>query len=202
MGRRPRPFASQPPAPVCVALGALALGACDRDDRPAPDPDPAPAVAAAPAATRTIPIGTTFAVRVNEELTTAAHRPGDPFTATVLGPLVGPDGVELVPSGAVARGRVTAVTELGPGVQTLSLTLAFEALSFRGRSMPLQAVVEEVADRPADMAPRIAAAGVAAGTVIPVEVAAGAGRLPRGTRLTLRVTEPVQLDVRRPGQPF
>jgi hypothetical protein len=167
------------------------LPACNGDDgRVAPAPQAIPA-AREPAPI--LPTGTTFVVRVNEELTTERSRPGDPFTATLMGPLVDADGAELVPSGATVRGRVTAVSPPGPADGRAALTLAFEVMTFGWRSRPMRGVIEEVVGRGDELSPRVAAAGVEAGTVVPVDVTAGAGRLPRGARLSVRLIEPVDL---------
>ena len=56
---------------------------------------------------------------------------------------MGPDGSVLIPSGATVRGRVTAVDKSDNVGDMAVIKLAFETISFGGRSYPLQATVVE-----------------------------------------------------------
>jgi hypothetical protein len=181
---------------LALAPLLLLLPACNGDGRrPGAGAEPLQAPAVQPRQTRAVlPAGTQFTVRVNQELRTDRSRPGDPFTASLMGELVDARGTELVPSGATVRGRVTAVSPPGPGGEWASLTIGFEALSFGGASFPLHGLVDQVVGREGLAAPRTAAGGPAAGTVIPVETVEGSGRLPRGARLSIRLLESVQLS--------
>jgi hypothetical protein len=126
---RPRP-ASRPPAP-----------------RPRPAPtrtaDPEPAPSAPRSVTSTVPVGSTFAVTLNEELSTAANKAGDAFTATLQEPILDSNGDVLIPSGATVRGRVTRVDHSERVGETGVLNVAFESISYDGRSYPLEASVME-----------------------------------------------------------
>ena len=65
---------------------------------PAPPTGPAPRTV-----TLSVPTGTTFAVQLNETLSTDKSVPGDPFTATLADPIVGLDGTVRrchIPGGA------------------------------------------------------------------------------------------------------
>src|SRR5690606_21124661 len=88
---------SEPPAPRPAA------------PKRAPEPESASKRAStSPPAVRpamlVVPIGTTFAVRLNETLATDQNQVGDPFTATLVDPIVDLEGRVLLPSGAVVRG--------------------------------------------------------------------------------------------------
>lgn len=126
---RPRP-ASRPPAP-----------------RPRPTPtrtaDPEPAPSAPRSVTSTVPVGSTFAVTLNEELSTAANKAGDGFTATLQEPILDSNGDVLIPSGATVRGRVTRVDHSERVGETGVLNVAFESISYDGKSYPLEASVME-----------------------------------------------------------
>lgn len=118
--------------------------------RPAPvrrtterTPAPAPTRNAPRTVTSTAPAGTTFAVTLNETLSTDRNTPGDGFTATLQEPIVDSDGNVLVPSGATVRGRVTSVKKSGNVGQTAVINVAFESVSFGGKSYPLDATVIE-----------------------------------------------------------
>jgi hypothetical protein len=51
----------------------------------------------------------TFHVRMNNSLNSGSARIGDTFSTTVIDPVYSANGVELVPSGSIINGRVTAV---------------------------------------------------------------------------------------------
>jgi hypothetical protein len=96
----------------------------EREPESEPLPDavrPEPRVALATAS-----VGTTFAVTLNETLSTETNQVGDMFTATLEAPIRSVDGDVVVPAGAVVRGRLTQV-EAGPRGESNSL--AFESIS-------------------------------------------------------------------------
>ena len=135
-----------------------------RREEPRPTPQPR-------TVTRSVPTGTTFAIRMNEELSTQNTQAGDAFTATLSDPIVDADGTVLVPAGATVRGRVTAVSASGRVGQTAAIKLAFEAVSFGGESYPLQASVQraDVQTKTRTSAGQTAgkvAAGAAAGAIL------------------------------------
>lgn len=205
--------ATPPPAPAPTP----------RPPAPAPAPPPAPAPAPEPVV-RMVPSGTSFAIRLNETLSTETNAVGDGFTATVADPIVGPDGTVLIPAGAVVRGRVTAVNKSDNISETAVIKLAFEAVSFGGRSYPLQATVIEanperrsrrtageqaarvaagaaagailgqVLGRNTESTVRGAVIGAAAGTAIAMGTADVDAVLPSGSRMVIRLDAPVQID--------
>src|SRR5690606_42127877 len=89
------------------------------------------------------PDGTTIAERINETLAPNGSQPVQPVTATIADRSVGLDGTVLFPSGAKVRGRVTAVDKSDRVGETAVIKLAFESVSFDGRSFPMQATVVE-----------------------------------------------------------
>ena len=121
--------------------------------------------------TRTVPVGTTVSLRMNEELSTERNQAGDAFTARLEDPIVDVDGNVIVPAGATVRGRVTAVSPSGRVGETAAIKLAFEAISFGGESYPLEASVQsaDVQERSRTSAGETAgkvAAGAAAGAIL------------------------------------
>src|SRR5215813_3067897 len=62
----------------------------------------------------------TFHVRMNDSLNSGSARIGDTFSTTVIDPVYSTNGVELIPSGSIVTGRVTAVQKAqkdgNPGV--------------------------------------------------------------------------------------
>jgi hypothetical protein len=139
--------------------------------RPTRTADPAPAPAAPRIVTSTAPVGTTFAITLNETLSTKSNVPGDGFTATLQEPILDADGNVLIPSGATVRGRVTRVDKSDRVGETAVLNVAFESISYDGQSFPLEAsVVEANPERrtrqtTGQQAGKVAA-GAAAGAII------------------------------------
>lgn len=151
-----------------------------RAPRSTPSPSPAPrrtASTPAPRAnaprtvTSTVPSGSTFAVTLNETLSTSANSAGDGFTATLSEAILDADGDVLIPAGATVRGRVTRVSKSGNVGETAVINVAFESIAYGGRSYPLEATVIEAnperrtRQSTGEQAGKVAA-GAAAGAVI------------------------------------
>jgi hypothetical protein len=142
--------------------------------RPSPTPstsDRTPAPAAPRRVTSTAAAGTTFAISLNETLSTRTNQVGDGFTGTLSEPIMDTDGNVLIPAGATVRGRVTTVQKSGNVTQTGVLGLAFEAISYGGNNYPLDATVIEAnpekttRQSTGEQAGKVAA-GAAAGAVL------------------------------------
>jgi hypothetical protein len=123
-----------------------------RNPNPSPRPSPTPSrvnntPAPRPTAPRTVSstasAGTTFAISLNETLSTGSNQAGDAFTATLQEPILDADGDVVVPAGATVRGRVTQVNKSGNVGETAVIHLAFESVAFGGKSYPLEATVVE-----------------------------------------------------------
>lgn len=169
----------------------------------------------------TVPVGTTFAIRMNEELSTKQNQAGDAFTATLDDPIVDAQGRVIIPAGATVRGRVTAVAPSTRVGQTAAMKLAFEAISFDGESYPLQATVQsadvqqDTRTSTAETAGKVAAGaaagailgqvlgkntestlkgaaiGAAAGTAIAMGTSDVDAVLPQGAQVIVRVDQPI-----------
>jgi hypothetical protein len=171
-----------------------------------------------------IPAGTSFAVQLNQTLSTETNSAGDSFTATLSDPIIAGDGTTLIPAGATVRGRVTRVEKSDRVGETAVISVAFEAISFGGRSFPLQAtVIEANPERrtrtsTAEQAGKVAAGaaagailgqvlgkdrqstlrgavvGAAAGTAIAMGTADVDAVLPTGSRIVIRLDQPIQIE--------
>ncbi|MBW3553672.1 MAG: hypothetical protein KY466_09180 [Gemmatimonadetes bacterium] len=171
--------------------------------------------------TQTVPTGTTFAIRMNDQLSTETSKAGDAFTATLTDPIVDAAGNVIVPAGATVRGRVTAVAASNRVGQTAAIKLAFEAISFGGESYPLQASVEradveqknrtpgtetagkiaagaaagailgQVLGKDTESTLKGAAIGAAAGTAIAMGTSDVDAVLPRGAEVVIRLDQPI-----------
>jgi hypothetical protein len=169
----------------------------------------------------TVPVGTTFAIRMNEELSTRRNQAGDAFTARLEDPIVDAQGRVIIPAGATVRGRVTAVAPSTRVGQTAAMKLAFEAISFDGESYPLQATVQsadveqdtrtstaetagkvaagaaagailgQVLGKDTESTLKGAAIGAAAGTAIAMGTSDVDAVLPQGAQVIVRVDQPI-----------
>ncbi|HEX2166869.1 MAG TPA: glycine zipper 2TM domain-containing protein [Longimicrobiales bacterium] len=119
----------------------------ERTPTPAPQPAPrreAPTQAPAPqprVVTSTVPMGTSMSLTLNQTLSTETNRVGDSFTATLQSAVRDGSGNVLIPAGATVRGRLTGVNKSGHVGETGMLKLAFEAVSFGGRSYAMDGTV-------------------------------------------------------------
>lgn len=86
-------------------------------------PQPAPVV---------VPDGTVLHIRINQRISVKTSHEGDPFDGTIVNP-VAVNGVEVIPAGSIARGRVVASHKRGhfKGRSVLELTLT--GLDVNGR---------------------------------------------------------------------
>jgi hypothetical protein len=95
------------------------------------------------AASMTIPAGTTLAVRMSGEIDSERSQAGEMFRATIDGPVT-INGQVVLPAGAEAIGRLTAVTQPGRFRGRSTITMELTALNFDGRSVGiLTAVYQE-----------------------------------------------------------
>lgn len=228
IGAQPQP---QPEAPPRAAPRPQSQ---QRARTPAPVPAPPPRepqreqapVSREPrTVTASAGVGTTFAVTLNETLSTETNRVGDMFTATLPSPIRAEDGQIVVPAGAVIRGRLTQVDKSGHVGETGVIALAFESISFEGQSLALDGTVvkanpQRKSRTSTGQTVGTAAAGAAAGavlgrvigkdakgTIAGAVIGAAAGTaiamgtadvdvvLPAGSELVIRLDSP--LEVRR-----
>lgn len=199
----------------------------DADERPATSareetgaPEPVREEPPAPA-TATVAAGTTVSLTLDQELSTAANRKGDSFTATVSAPVIEGSRV-LIPEGAVVRGTVTALQEARDDKPPM-LTVDFESIEVRGESSDLAATLTEADvetnQKMKGKGKKIgggaaagglvggllggdvkgaligAAVGSAAGTAITLATQEGQAVLPAGTPMKIRVDESLQVRI-------
>jgi hypothetical protein len=119
----------------------------ERTPTPTPQPqprreEPTPAPAPVPrAVTSTVAMGTTMSMTLNETLSTDRNTVGDAFTATLSSAITDANGTVIIPAGAQVRGRLTQVNKSGHVGETGVIALAFEAVSFGGRSYAMDGTV-------------------------------------------------------------
>lgn len=221
----PVPQAEQPRPPQRTPTPPpAARPAPQREAPPSPSPEPAPPPQPQPRAVApSVPMGTSMSLTLNETLSTEHNRVGDSFTATLQQAITDANGRVLVPAGATVRGRLTQVEKSGHVGATGIIKLAFEAVSFGGRSYPVDATVvranpqrqnrtstqEQVAKVAAGAAAgailgrvlgrdtrstlKGAAVGAAAGTAIAMGTADVDVVLPAGSEMLIRLDSPIVL---------
>lgn len=190
--------------------------------------EPAPRPARQPSQPRVttfpVPAGTTFAVRMNDELSTQTSAVGETFTATLAEPIIGADGRTLIPAGATVRGRVTESRKSGNAGQQAYLKIDFTSVSFGGRSYAIDAttldaearlrsrssttekaatvgggaaigaVLGQVIGRDTRSTVAGAAIGAAAGTAVAMGTDDVDAVIPAGGRVTVRLDNTVRVD--------
>jgi hypothetical protein len=190
----------------------------------APQPDPTPQPAPAPRiAAQSVPMGTNMSLTLNQTLSTESNRVGDAFSATLQQAITDANGEVIVPAGATIRGRLTQVEKSGHVGATGIIKLAFESVSFCGRSFPIDATVvranpvrqnrtttqEQAAKVAAGAAAgavlgrvlgkdtrstiKGAAAGAVAGTAIAMGTADVDVVLPAGSEMVIRLDTPIEI---------
>lgn len=114
---------------------------------PAPTPAPAPEPVRPRTVTLSAPAGSTFAVRLNEAVSTRSHSVGQSFTATLSEPLIASNGTTLIPAGATVRGQVTESRKSGSAGQEAYIDITFTSVSHDGNSYPIDASTVNVPSR-------------------------------------------------------
>jgi hypothetical protein len=105
-----------------------------RQATPSPAPSPSPAPAQPRVVSYPVAAGTTFSVRLNEQLSTRSHGAGSSFTATLTEAILAPNGTVLIPAGATVRGQVVDSRESGRAGQEAHLSVQFTSISTGGRT--------------------------------------------------------------------
>ncbi len=90
-----------------------------------------------------IPAGQEIDVRLNTSLSSETAKPEQRFEATTVVDVM-QDGQLLVPAGSVVRGVVSAVKPAGRVERTGSMTLSFDQVQVRGRSVPIRGMATQV----------------------------------------------------------
>lgn len=126
---------------TAAALAILGLAACGaRTSTIESGGDVAASTeAVTPIDNRTLPVGATLTATLDQALGTATNKAGDTFTATVSSDLRAQNGTVVVPAGAKIHGRVTATDDSDNAMEPALIRLAFDRISFGGRSYPFSA---------------------------------------------------------------
>lgn len=174
-----------PPAPPANQEAASAQPAPPPDSGPPAEPAAAPSPAAAPnpsaqqsapaAQTITIPAGTSMLIRMIDEVDSSTSKIGDPFQASLEGPLVVGDTV-VAPKGADVFGQLQKVKSAGKISGAPQLTLALTSIRINGKVVSVDSTTYELAgkSRGSQSAERIGG-GAVAGAIIGGIIGGGRG---------------------------
>ena len=171
-----------------------------------------------------VPSGTVIQIRLDQELSTTSNEVGDPFTGTVMAPIV-IRGKTAIPATSRVHGRITAVERTKQSSGAAILKLDFTDVEIGGKTHPLEvSMVEanpEIRSRTStgEAAAKIGAAtaggailgrilggdgkssalgaiaGAAAGTAIVLGTRDADAVLPAGSIVKLRTAEPLHLHL-------
>jgi hypothetical protein len=137
---------------LAAFLTALLTAPASSAPLPAPQgvtPSAQPSAPTSPAALPTVPSGTRFLVRLDNELSTRKHKVNKKFKGKTLEPLQGADGTILAP-GAEIRGHISRIEPAGMTGRA-RLWLTFDEIQARAGKMPL---IAEVVSVPGDFSVR------------------------------------------------
>ena len=188
-----------------------------------PAPTPAPEPSRPRTVTLSAPAGSTFAVRMNQEVSTR-NSPGETFTATLSEPLIASDGTTLIPAGATVRGQVTESRKSGRSGEDAYIGITFTSVSHDGNTYPIDASTVTVPsklvtrDSNVEKAAKVgggaaigaivgrvigggtkgtiagAAVGAAAGTAVAMGTADVDRVIPSGSQVTVRLDSSVRVE--------
>jgi hypothetical protein len=205
---------------LCLGVGACSSA----ESRDAPESSDAPEgrteVPTTPTV-RTLEAGTTMSFTVDRTVSTDTDGIGDAFTATLLSPVFDSDGNELVAAGSPSTWVVTeASTENGQSV----LAIRLESIELAGDRTPVAAtvvnasmdtddpdsdqetavkigvgaaagaIVGQVLGRSTESTLAGAGVGAVVGTAVALSTRGGHATLPAGSRLEVRIDEPVTIS--------
>jgi len=222
----PSPEVAPPtPAPTPARRPAApAATPAPRPTAPRPSPTPAPQPSRPRTVTMSVPAGTSFSVRMDQELSTRNLTGGESFTATLSEPLLSGDGTVLIPAGATVRERVTQASKSGRAGEQAQLRIDFTSISYGGETYSLSATTLDAEarlvtrDSKAAQAAKVgggavagaiigrvigkstratiggAAVGAAAGTAVAIGTADFDAVIPEGARVTARLDTPVRVE--------
>jgi hypothetical protein len=138
---------------ILAALGTVACGATTRDPEPVFVPQ-----SSSTATTQTAPVGPTevnssqrgvipagqeLDVRLQTTLSSETATPEQRFETTTAVDIM-QDGQVLIPAGSVVRGVVSAVNRPGRLDRVGTLTLSFDQMTVRGRTLPIRGMATQV----------------------------------------------------------
>lgn len=190
----------------------------------APAPEPAQEPSRPRTVTLSAPAGTTFSVRLNEEVSTRSHALGESFTATLSEPLIASNGTTLIPAGATVRGQVTESRKSGRAGEDAYIGITFTSVSYDGNTYPIDASTVNVPSKLVSRDSNVekvakvgggaaigaivgrvigggtkgtiagAAVGAAAGTAVAMGTADVDRVIPSGSQVTVRLDSSVRVE--------
>ena len=177
-------------------------------------------------ATGQIAAGTSLTLASNSKVCTNTNKVGDTFTASVVNPVQGSNGVSI-PAGATAHIQITELKRSNNVNEPIVMTFRVTSITANGKSYPVtaevtSAAVDKVKNQPTskDVEKVVggavigavlgkvigkstkatvggAAAGAAAGTAVAMGTANYEGCIPQGGQIVIKLTEPTTVTAMR-----
>lgn len=129
---------------VVTGLSLAALAACQPSSQAAElakkEPSKVPA-----STTRTLEASRQFSIATTATISSRSAKPGDVFTATVVGDVQDAAGRVVIPAGSLVSGTITDVKSAPNPSSPGTLTLALNSVAVNGRSYPISASIDSLA---------------------------------------------------------
>lgn len=129
---------------VVTGLSLAALAACQPSSQAAElakkEPSKVPA-----STTRTLEASRQFSIATTATISSRSAKPGDVFTATVVGDVQDAAGRVAIPAGSLVSGTITDVKSAPNPSSPGTLTLALNSVAVNGRSYPISASIDSLA---------------------------------------------------------
>jgi len=95
--------------------------------------------------TRTLEAFRQLSIATTATISSRTAKPGDAFTATVVGDVLDAAGRIAIPAGSLASGTITDVKSAPNPSSPGTLTLAVNSIAVNGRSYPINATIDSLA---------------------------------------------------------
>lgn len=129
---------------LVTAVSLAALAACQPAGQAA-ELSKKEASKAPVAATRTLEAFRQFSIATTATISSKTAKPGDSFTATVVGDVQDAAGRIAIPGGSLVSGTITDVKSAPNPSSPGTLTLAVNSVAVNGRSYPIEASIDSLA---------------------------------------------------------
>ena len=156
---------------LATGLSLLALTACQPSSQAAEVAKKETSRAPAASASRTLEAFRQFSIATTATISSRTAKPGDAFTATIIGDVQDAAGRIAIPAGSLVSGTITDVKSAPNPSSPGRLTLAVNSVAVNGRSYPINASSDSLATerhgRPISGGDAVkVGAGAAAGAIV------------------------------------
>jgi hypothetical protein len=130
---------------LVTAVSLAALAACQPSSQAAEVTKKETSKASVASATRTLEAFRQFSIATTATISSRTAKPGDSFTAAVVGDVQDAAGRIAIPAGSLVSGTITDVKSAPNPSSPGTLTLAVNSVAVNGRSYPIEASIDSLA---------------------------------------------------------